>query len=67
MSVFLNFIGKRVCLGEPLARTEVFIMLVGTLQKYELELGQENKPSEEGRRWFVWVPVENYKLTFQPR
>ncbi|XP_067945567.1 cytochrome P450 2B19-like [Watersipora subatra] len=58
--------GRRTCLGEPLARTELFILLVGTLQKYQVDLGQQHRPSEEGKRWFVWIPAERFKLSFQP-
>jgi len=59
--------GRRVCLGEHLARAELFMFFVATLQKFEIRLPEGQKISEKGCQKFTFSPEENYKMTCTPR
>ena len=57
-------VGPRQCLGEQLARMEVFIFLVGMIQKFEFlpDPSQYELPIiEQGSLGFVYLPLP-YKL-----
>lgn len=53
--------GRRACPGEQLARAEIFLFLVATLQKFRIECGQETTPSTVGEIVFVYEP-KRYKI-----
>nr|XP_033812243.1 cytochrome P450 2U1 [Geotrypetes seraphini] len=55
---FIPFgIGRRVCLGEKLAKMEVFLMFVNLLQTFTFRLSDEtNKPSLEGMFGLTLAP-----------
>jgi len=59
-------VGRRMCPGEQLARSEIFLFLVSTLQKYSIESGQDTRPSDDGTVDFTLFPP-NYKTKFVPR
>ncbi|KAM9385851.1 uncharacterized protein KZ484_007430 [Pholidichthys leucotaenia] len=64
---FLPFsAGKRVCLGEGLARMELFLFLVGLLQKFSFSVPDGVKLSTEGIIGVTRVP-HPYKVHAKPR
>lgn len=48
--------GKRVCLGESLAKMELFLFLVGLLQKFSFSVADKEKLSVEGITGSVRTP-----------
>ncbi|XP_030046650.1 cytochrome P450 2U1-like [Microcaecilia unicolor] len=56
--VFIPFgIGRRVCMGEQLAKMEVFLMFVNLLQTFTFRLSDEtNKPSLKGKFGLTLAP-----------
>lgn len=66
---FIPFsIGKRVCLGETLARQEYFIFFVGLMQRFSINAHPDHPlPSEYiGTHGTTRTPLD-YKLVFQRR
>ncbi|KAM5145976.1 cytochrome P450 2G1-like [Mantella aurantiaca] len=66
---FMPFsIGKRMCLGESLARTELFLFLTTILQKFTLTSETQFSESDVYPRMtgFANVPIQ-YKMAFVPR
>ncbi|KAM6217054.1 cytochrome P450 2J2-like [Rhynchocyon petersi] len=64
---FLPFsIGKRVCLGELLARTELFIFFTSFLQKFTFKPPANKKLTLKSRTGFILSPV-NYYICAVPR
>ena len=61
------FLGRRSCVGEILARMEIFLFLVSTLQMYKLESGQKELPSLKPKIDFVTVPEKNFLIMFSKR
>jgi cytochrome P450 family 33 len=59
-------IGKRQCLGEALARMELFLFLANLLNQYTFLPGQEGKPSLE-RRLGGTVQCPPYKCKVEKR
>ncbi|OBS74422.1 hypothetical protein A6R68_15042, partial [Neotoma lepida] len=63
---FIPFgIGKRVCMGEQLAKMELFLMFVSLMQTFTFALPKDSeKPIMTGRfPWNIWaVPVDRYPL-----
>ena len=49
-------IGKRVCLGESLARTELFMILVSFIQRFQVSRVTEDKVREDGVDVFTFSP-----------
>ena len=49
-------IGKRVCLGESLARTEIFMTLVSFVQRFEATRVTNEKVDEKGQNVFAYSP-----------
>uniref|UniRef100_A0A3B5AK86 Cytochrome P450, family 2, subfamily N, polypeptide 13 n=1 Tax=Stegastes partitus TaxID=144197 RepID=A0A3B5AK86_9TELE len=49
--------GKRVCLGEGLAKMELFLFLVGLLQKFSFSVPDGQKLTTEGITGIIRVPV----------
>uniref|UniRef100_A0A3Q3VU68 Uncharacterized protein n=1 Tax=Mola mola TaxID=94237 RepID=A0A3Q3VU68_MOLML len=58
--------GKRVCLGEGLAKMELFLFLVGLLQKFSFSAPDGAKLREEGVPGTIRVP-HPYKVYAKPR
>uniref|UniRef100_H2Z815 Uncharacterized protein n=1 Tax=Ciona savignyi TaxID=51511 RepID=H2Z815_CIOSA len=49
--------GVRSCLGENLARAELFLVFVATLQNFELSVDENKPPSlDEGRSGIIYTP-----------
>ena len=59
-------IGKRVCLGESLARTELFMILVSFVQRFQVSRVTEEKVGEDGVDVFVHSPKE-FQFTLEQR
>lgn len=66
MYVSVNSPGKRVCLGEGLAKMELFLFLVGLLQKFSFSAPDGAKLREEGVPGTIRVP-HPYKVYAKPR
>uniref|UniRef100_A0A668VIM4 Cytochrome P450, family 2, subfamily AD, polypeptide 2 n=1 Tax=Oreochromis aureus TaxID=47969 RepID=A0A668VIM4_OREAU len=64
---FLPFsAGKRVCIGEPLAKMELFLFLVSLLQRFTLTPVPGEMPSLEGVMGFIYSP-EEFRMLAVPR
>ncbi len=60
-------IGKRRCLGESLAKTELFIFFTGLIEKFDIKLADEKeKPSAKYRPGLTLTPYP-FKVRFVPR
>ena len=60
-------IGKRRCLGESLAKTELFIFFTGLIEKFEIKLADEKeKPSTKYRPGLTLAPYP-FKVRFVSR
>ncbi|XP_035687109.1 cytochrome P450 2U1-like [Branchiostoma floridae] len=60
-------LGRRVCLGEQLARMELFLIFTALLQRFSFKLPEGvTKPSEEGIHGAVYQPVP-FMMTAEPR
>lgn len=59
-------LGKRACLGEGLARTELFMFLVSIVQQFHFTAVGETKSAEEGIDVFTHSPLP-FKYTFCAR
>ena len=60
-------VGKRRCLGETLAKTELFIFFTGLIEKFEIKLADENnKPSTKYRPGINLTPYP-FKVRFISR
>uniref|UniRef100_A0A8C3WPV0 Cytochrome P450 n=1 Tax=Catagonus wagneri TaxID=51154 RepID=A0A8C3WPV0_9CETA len=54
---FIPFgIGKRVCMGEQLAKMEVFLMFVGLMQSFTFALPEGSKPNLTGKYGLTLAP-----------
>lgn len=58
--------GKRVCLGEPLAKMELFLFLTSLLQRFTFTLVNGVKPSMEGVLGFTHSP-QTFRMIAVPR
>ncbi|XP_069486964.1 cytochrome P450 2U1 isoform X2 [Ambystoma mexicanum] len=59
--------GRRVCMGEQLAKMELFLMFVNLLQSFSFALADDSeKPAMEGRFGLTLAPYP-YKIKITPR
>ncbi|XP_051951822.1 cytochrome P450 2J2-like [Xyrauchen texanus] len=66
-SAFLPFsAGKRACLGEQLARMELFMFFTSLLQQFSLSKSPDEEPSLDGEIWFTYAPAP-YRICVSPR
>ena len=65
---FIPFsVGKRQCLGETLAKTELFLFFTGLLQQYRFQSEREGlRPTEESVTGVTSLP-KPYKVTLTNR
>jgi cytochrome P450 len=64
---FHLFLGRRVCLGESLARMELFLYLTSLVQRFEfLPPEGEDPPSVEGHLGITYTPLP-FKVRAIPR
>lgn len=66
MYVFANLSGNRVCLGESLAKMELFLFFVSLLQQFTFSVPDGVELSTEGVSGIVRVP-EPFKVHAKAR
>ncbi len=59
-------VGKRRCLGEALARVQLYKFFAGIMQNFTVISGQAQPLTDEAESGFVQAP-KRYKIMFQPR
>ncbi len=59
-------VGKRRCLGEVLARTQLYKFFTGIMQRYTIESGQSEPITADAGPGYTHAPLP-YKLVFKPR
>ena len=63
----LNFnAGRRACLGESLAKMELFLFFTSFLQRYNVCMPEGPKPTEEPVEGLLCVP-QQYEVIFSRR
>jgi cytochrome P450 len=60
-------VGKRRCLGESLAKTELFIFFTGLIEKFEIKLADEKKKPTTQYRPGITLTPHPFKVRFIPR
>ena len=62
-----SFLGRRVCIGQQLAQTEMLLFTVTILQNFEVVLAQKEAPTlTPVVKTLVKVPAKNYSVNFIP-
>lgn len=56
MSLLFNLPGKRVCMGEQLAKMELFLMFVSLMQSFTFVLPKDSKPILTGKYGLTLAP-----------
>jgi cytochrome P450 len=66
-SLFFHFLGKRYCLGESLAKAELFIILTRLVQKFKFVASPDHdSPTDQPVFGFICAPKPFHALA-QPR
>lgn len=58
--------GKRVCIGENLAKMELFLFFTSILQRFKISPAPGQMPSMEGVMGFTYSP-QSFKMMAVPR
>ncbi|CAK8671506.1 unnamed protein product [Clavelina lepadiformis] len=60
-------IGRRACIGESLARSEIFLMFVGILQRFTITSGYSNLPTISNEHLGLFYGPKPYKVRLEHR
>ena len=59
--VLIFLLGKRVCLGESLAKQELFLIFTRLMQKFKVVASEDHAlPSEQGYQGLIHSPLPFY-------
>ena len=59
--------GKRQCLGETLAKAELFLFVAGLLQQFKIRPEVEGEPPSENYAMGLTLLPQPFKLVFEAR
>ena len=66
--LLLFYVGNRNCLGEKLARMEIFLFITNILKRFHLEFPEsDHKPSTTEVKGGITRVPKSYEVCFKPR